>query len=575
MKTIVRREITESYALGNELHPLLQRIYIARGITSEQQLQRSLKHIHNPHQLTNIEIAVKRLIAAITQQQNIMIVGDFDADGATSTALAVSALQRFGAQHIEFLVPNRFEFGYGLTPEIVAVAQKSAPKVLITVDNGISSHEGVAAANDYGIDVIVTDHHLPGAQLPDAYAIVNPNLTVDIFPSKNLAGVGVIFYVMMALRRALIEKNWFETQALECPSMAEFLDLVALGTVADVVTLDHNNRILVQQGLMRIRNGQCRPGIKAILEIAKREPARLVASDLGFAVGPRLNAAGRLDDMSIGIQCLLSKTIEQARIFAEQLNSLNEERKEIESGMQQQALAIIEKLSLQQTQQLPVGLCLFDPTWHQGVIGILAGRIKERVHRPVIAFAETAENELKGSARSIKDIHIRDILDAVATQNPGLISKFGGHAMAAGMSIQKNKLCAFNDAFVAEIAKHIDEKTLQNEIVSDGNLQADELTLDMAELLREAGPWGQNFTEPLFDNEFIIVQQRLLGEKHIKFLLKLPGNEKMFDAIAFNIDRTQWPQYHCRQIHAAYRLDVNDYQGFRSVQLVIEYMRAL
>lgn len=575
MKTIVRRSSSSEHQLPDELHPLLQRVYSSRGITTDQQLQRSLKHIHNPQTLVNIDKAVERLVQAIVEKQSVMIVGDFDADGATSTSVAISALRRFGASEVNFLVPNRFEYGYGLTPEIVELAQQSSPNVIVTVDNGISSCDGVSKANSFGIDVIVTDHHLPGDELPNAYAIVNPNLKVDTFPSKNLAGVGVIFYVMTALRRALIEKNWFEEQQISCPSMAEFLDLVALGTVADVVPLDHNNRILVHQGLLRIRSKKCRPGILAILQIAKRSPERLVASDLGFAVGPRLNAAGRLDDMSIGIQCLLSESLDEALELAEQLNSLNEERKEIEAGMQQQALAILEHLAITKQKQLPLGLCLFDESWHQGVIGILAGRIKERVHRPVIAFAEVADNELKGSARSIKGIHIRDILDAVATQNPQLISKFGGHAMAAGLSLPKKNLHDFNEAFIAEIAKHIDDKTLQNEILSDGELQPDDLTLELAELLREAGPWGQHFPEPLFDNEFAIVQQRLVGEKHLKLMLTLPGSERMFDAIAFNVDLKQWPQYRCQRARVVYRLDVNEYRGFRSVQLMVEYLEAL
>src|SRR5690606_9856774 len=433
-KRIRRREITEHTQanLGNQLPELLQRVYRARGVTQEQELQHQLTLLQRPN-FKGLPEAVALLADAVVAQANVLIVGDFDADGATSCALAVLALRAMGLQNVDFLVPNRFEFGYGLTPEIVAVAAAQQPDMIVTVDNGISSIEGVRAARELGIAVVVTDHHLPGNELPEADAIVNANQPGCPFPSKNLAGVGVIFYVMNALRAELRQMGWFEESGIAEPNMASFLDLVALGTVADVVPLDYNNRILVAQGLQRIRAGVCRPGIKAMLEVAGKQAQRLVASDFGFALGPRLNAAGRLDDMSLGIQCLMCESEQLAREMAAQLDELNRDRKAIETGMQQEAMAMLQKALNADAGSLPWGVCLFDETWHQGVIGILASRIKDKYHRPVIVFADVGDGQIKGSARSVPGFHIRDALDAVATRHPQLLQKFGGHAMAAGM----------------------------------------------------------------------------------------------------------------------------------------------
>lgn len=574
MKTITRRKTVANTVNLSDCHPRLAQIYAARGITSNDELDTALSGLLPADNLMGMDAACARLFIALQQQQKVLVVGDFDADGATSTSLAVSALRTLGLQQIEFLVPNRFEYGYGLTPEIVEVAQRWQPDVIITVDNGISSIAGVDAANAHGIDVIITDHHLPADELPAAVAIVNPNQRGDTFASKHLAGVGVIFYVMLALRRYCREQNWFTNNNQPEPNMGQFLDLVALGTVADVVTLDKNNRILVKQGLQRIRAGKCRPGITAILQIAKRRPEAISSGDLGFAVGPRLNAAGRLDDMSLGIDCLLSESLAQALEKAQVLDELNKERRVIEADMQQQAMQALEQLHLS-TDGLPLGLCLYEQTWHQGVIGILAGRIKERIHRPVIAFAQVSDDELKGSARSVEGIHIRDILDAVAAHHPGLISKFGGHAMAAGLSLPVANLAAFRHAFVNEIQQHVDEADLVGEILSDGELDAETINLAFAEQLRDAGPFGQGFPEPCFDGMFNIVEQRIVGTNHLKLTLTLSEFGEPIQAIAFNVDTQEWPNYRCRRAHVAYRLDVNEFRGFRNPQLIIEQIQAL
>ncbi len=557
------------------LHPRLQSIYAARGVQSVGELERGLTSMLRPQQLKGLEEAVELLVEALEQQNRILIVGDFDADGATSSALAMMALRDMGAADVQYLVPNRFDFGYGLTPEIVEVAKTRQPDLIVTVDNGISSLDGVAAAHAAGIKVLVTDHHLPGAVLPDAEAIVNPNQPGCEFPSKNLAGVGVIFYVMSALRSRLREKNWFQTQALNEPNMGGYLDLVALGTVADVVPLDSNNRILVHQGLQRIRSGHARPGILALLDVAGRSRQRLVASDLGFTVGPRLNAAGRLDDMSLGIECLLCDSPDLAREMAIELDDLNKDRRAIEAGMQQEALKSLESLSID-GDQLPWGVCLYDSQWHQGVIGILASRIKERFHRPVIAFADANEEEIKGSARSIPGLHIRDALDAVASANPGLLTKFGGHAMAAGMSLRKEDYPQFQQAFDQVVRESLSAADLQAEIFSDGELMPEDMNLSLAYTLREAGPWGQHFPEPIFDGEFFLVQQRIVGEKHLKLVLALDAQgQHIVDAIAFNVDVSLWPNNGAKKAKLAYRLDVNEFRGRESLQLMVEYIEAL
>ncbi|MDO8862040.1 single-stranded-DNA-specific exonuclease RecJ [Haliea sp. E1-2-M8] len=557
------------------LHPLLARIYCGRGVTDPGELKLSLQELLPPAELQGAAEAAVLLADAIAADKRLLIVGDFDADGATSTALGITALRALGAGHVDYLVPNRFEYGYGLTPEIVALAAGRQPDLIITVDNGISSMEGVAAARALGIATLVTDHHLAGRELPAADVIVNPNQPGCAFPSKAMAGVGVIFYVMLALRAELRARGWFASQSLPEPNLAGCLDLVALGTVADVVPLDRNNRILVAAGLQRIRSGRARPGIAALLEVAGREAASVVASDLGFAVGPRLNAAGRLDDMSVGIECLIAPSAGSARDYAGRLQQLNQERRQIERGMQQEALSLLENLPLQaEDGSPPAAIALYEPRWHQGVIGILASRVKDRLHRPTIVFAdaEPGGDELKGSARSINGIHIRDVLDAVATRNPGLVTRFGGHAMAAGLSLPKAHYPAFAEAFITEVARHGRDLDLEAVLESDGELAADEFDLTLAETLRFGGPWGQHFPEPLFDGRFRVVQQRLVGERHLKLVLGLSGGE-VVDAIAFNVDLDVWPDPAQEWVEAAYRLDVNEFRGRRSLQLVIEQLQ--
>ncbi len=567
---IIRRVSAGTKSFLTDLHPVLQRIYLARRVASREELEKSLDRLISPTQLKGIDEASILLAETLRQQKRILIVADFDADGATSCALGMRALRSLGAADVRYLVPNRFEFGYGLTPEIVALAAQQQPALIITVDNGISSNEGVKAARRLGIDVLVTDHHLPGESLPEATVIVNPNQPDDAFPSKNLAGVGVIFYVMLALRSRLRASGWFTEHNLAEPNLGRLLDLVALGTVADVVPLDANNRVLVAQGLKRINQGQSCAGIEALLRVAGRQPQRVTAMDLGFIVGPRLNAAGRLTDMSLGIECLLTDDFTAAHTMAQQLDALNRERRSIEATMQQQAVAEVEGLKLDMAA-LPRGLCLFHESWHQGVIGIVAARIKERVHRPVIAFAPVSETEMKGSARSVPGLHIRDALDAVAARHPHLLSKFGGHAMAAGLTLERQHYDAFRAAFDEEVSHHLSEDDLQGKIVSDGELMPDEVSLPVAELLREAGPWGQGFPEPLFDGWFDVASQKVVGEKHLKLTLRLPGAEKTFDAIAFNSVRNGKPPAYTR-IRAAFRLDVNEYQGYRSLQLILEHL---
>lgn len=555
-----------------DLPPLLTRLYAARGVCSAAELDRGVRALLPFTLFKGMDAAVAVLHEAVATGQSILVVGDFDADGATASSVAVLALRALGAGPVDYLVPNRFEYGYGLTPEIVEVALTRQPQVLVTVDNGISSIEGVAAARAAGLKVVVTDHHLPGAELPEADAIVNPSQPGCGFPSKAIAGVGVIFYVMLGLRASLREAGWFGASRAE-PNLAELLDLVALGTVADVVALDANNRILVHQGLCRIRSGCCRPGIQALLEVAGRPAERLVSTGLGFIVGPRLNAAGRLDDMSLGIECLLTEDQALARDIAQQLDGLNRDRKAIERDMQQQALAWLDQHCVDE-RALPFGLCLFQPDWHQGVIGILASRMKERYHRPVIAFAEAGEGELKGSARSVPGLHIRDALDAVAARNPGLISKFGGHAMAAGLSLPASHFERFSQAFDAEVRRQLCADDLTGRLLSDGTLRDDEFTLELAMQLREAGPWGQHFPEPGFHGEFDLVQQRLVGERHLKMVLQPAGYTQLLDGIAFHIDPTIWPNPSIRRVLVAYTLDINEFRGKKSLQLMVKHLQS-
>jgi single-stranded-DNA-specific exonuclease len=556
------------------IHPVLQTIYSHRDIVRTEQVDYSLERMLPLDKLKGLSEAIPVLKEAVENNKKILIVGDFDADGATSTAVCFRALSMMGAQNVSYLVPNRFDFGYGLTPELVEVAKQDMPDVLITVDNGISSVEGVKAAKQAGMKVVVTDHHLAGDVLPEADAIVNPNQPGCEFPSKNLAGVGVIFYVMLALRQALRTAGWFN-EARPQLNMANLLDIVALGTVADVVPLDDNNRILISQGIKRIQAGQCCVGIQALLQVAGRDIKTMASSDLGFAVGPRLNAAGRLEDMSLGIECLLTDDMSRALHIAQQLDELNKSRREIEQGMQQQAMVTLKPLlENMEEKELPKGLCIFDAEWHQGVIGILASRIKEKFNRPVIAFASSDNGEIKGSARSIQGLHIRDALDAVDKKHPGLILKFGGHAMAAGLSIKEADFDVFKQAFNQVADEQLSNEALQGVIESDGELNAADINLQFAEDLRAAGPWGQRFSEPTFDGEFEVTDWRVVGEKHLKMQLATTDSIELIDAIAFNMDASLMEE--CDGfIHAAYRLDVNSFRNKKSVQLMVEYFEGI
>ncbi|HBI5285069.1 TPA: single-stranded-DNA-specific exonuclease RecJ [Salmonella enterica] len=564
-----RREADETAELPADLPPLLRRLYASRGVRSARELERSVKGMLPWQQLSGIDNAVEILYNAFREDTRIIVVGDFDADGATSTALSVLGMRALGCDNISYLVPNRFEDGYGLSPEVVDQAKARGAQLIVTVDNGISSHAGVAHAKTLGIPVIVTDHHLPGDKLPEAEAIINPNLRDCEFPSKSLAGVGVAFYLMLALRTFLRDKGWFDERNIAPPNLAELLDLVALGTVADVVPLDANNRILTWQGLSRIRAGKCRPGIKALLEISNRDPQQLAASDLGFALGPRLNAAGRLDDMSVGVALLLCDNLGEARVLASELDALNQTRKEIEQGMQAEALILCEKLE-RSSETLPGGLAMYHPEWHQGVVGILASRIKERFHRPVIAFAPAGDGTLKGSGRSIQGLHMRDALERLDTLYPDLMIKFGGHAMAAGLSLEEHKFEQFQQRFGELVTEWLDPALLQGEVISDGPLSAAEMSMEVAQLLRDAGPWGQMFPEPLFDGRFRLLQQRLVGERHLKVMVEPVGGGPLLDGIAFNIDTTCWPDNGVREVELAYKLDINEFRGNRSLQIIID-----
>ena len=559
---IVRRPpLNDNTPPVSDVPQLLQRIYQTRGIQTKEALDHRLSALLAPDQLQGLASAVDLLYTAFQTQQRILIIGDFDADGATSCALAVLCIRAMGHPAVDYLVPNRFTYGYGLTPEIVELALTRRPQLIVTVDNGISSLAGVAAAQTAGVPVLITDHHLPGNQLPAATAIINPNMPGDTFPSKALAGVGVIFYVLLGLRAKLRQVGGWST-----PNMADFLDLVALGTVADVVPLDQNNRILVQHGLARIRAGQCRPGILALLTQAGRDYRYIQAADLGFAVGPRLNAAGRLEDMSLGIACLLAEEITEANTLAQQLDQLNQERRRIEQRMQTQALALLDTF---QPDELTWGLCVYQPDWHQGVIGILASRLKDRYNRPVIAFAAGEADTLKGSARSIPGLHIRDLLDTIAAQHPQVLHKFGGHAMAAGLVIQHTDLAQFSALFDEAVRAQLTPEDLQAQVFSDGGIAPTLLNMSTAQALQEAGPWGQGFPEPLFDGEFQVLEQRIVGEQHWKLVLGHPAGS--IEAIAFQMV-THFPQVP-RHIKIAYHLDVNRWREQTDVQLRIVHMQ--
>ncbi|MEM7400643.1 MAG: single-stranded-DNA-specific exonuclease RecJ [Pseudomonadota bacterium] len=575
MLTVIKRR--PDVAINERIHelpPILQRVYAQRGINSEEEIDHSLTKALPPGKLMNVDAGVELIYQCMEKDESILIVGDFDADGATSTALFIRTMQSFGYSNIDYLVPNRFEFGYGLTPEIVEVAAQSNPALIITVDNGISSIEGVAVARDKGIGVLITDHHLPGKKLPNANVIINPNQVGDIFPSKHLAGVGVVFYVVSALRAFLRNKDWFNDKKIPEPNLAQFLDIVAIGTVADVAKLDYNNRILVDQGLRRIRANKCCAGVRALLTVAGKKLFRISSADLGFVIGPRLNAAGRLEDMSLGIECLLTNDESCATELAEQLNNLNEERKQIEQEMQKQALHVLNSDQLENVDSHRFGIALYDPDWHQGVIGIVAARIKENFHRPVIVFAQTNETELKGSARSIPGLHIRDALDLLATRHPYLVNTFGGHAMAAGMSIPKEKFAEFSEVFNDIIEELVTPEQLEAILLSDGELNETDMNLGIAEMLFRAGPWGQGFPEPMFDGVFNVNEHRIVGQHHLKLRVTPSGGKQAIDAIAFNIDRHQW-QEGAREVRLAYQLSVNEFRGIRSPQLIIQYLESL
>lgn len=553
-KRIVRRESRQFEPFDN----LLARLYAVRGVHDPAALDHELSGMLAPGTLKNLDLAAALLATNLINQKKLLIVGDFDADGATSCALMVSALKAMGALHVDYLVPDRFRYGYGLTPEIVDVAMIGQPDLIITVDNGIASIDGVARANELGAEVLITDHHLPGHELPAAAAILNPNQPGCTFESKSLAGVGVAFYLLVGLRSALRELGWFAER--EAPNLGSYLDLVALGTIADVVTLDQNNRRFVTQGIRRIRAGRCRAGITALLTLAGIEPEIVTSRDLAFAVGPRLNAAGRLEDMTIGIECLLAEP-QHAQQLAERLDDLNHQRKEIEAQMRDEAMHVLESLSLEDKKA--AGLCLYQPEWHQGVVGIVASRIKEKSHRPVIAFAAVGDGELKGSGRSVAGFHMRDALDLIATSHPGLLTKFGGHAMAAGLTLDESDYERFCEAFDQVVRDQLGEASIEQVVISDGEL-GEPITLELAKELAEAAPWGQGFAEPEFDDNFEILSQRIVGGRHLKMLLQ-PDIGAPIDAICFNQGRVVEERY----VRCAYRIDVNRYRGFEKPQLIV------
>ena len=550
--------------------PLIERLYLSRGLTRTEEADKGLKSLVSPLGLMDIDKAAQRVAEAVVAQQKILIIGDYDADGATSVALCKLALAAMGAEAVEFLVPDRFQFGYGLSEAIVAIAQSLKPDLIITVDNGISSVGGVAAANAAGIDVIVTDHHLPGTELPAAYAIVNPNRHDCGFPSKSIAGVGVAYYLLSWVRHTLRQRQWFDAAQRPEPNLGQFLDLVALGTVADVVPLDRNNRILVHQGLLRMRQGHTRPGIRALAEVGKRDLTQLSAQDLGFAIGPRLNAAGRLRDMSVGIRCLLADNVATARSLAQELDGLNKDRREIEQGMVAEAELLLAQVSKMDDAK---GIAVYHERFHQGVVGIVAGRLRERLHRPAIVFADSSEGavgEIKGSARSIDGLNIRDVLDTIATRYPGLLIKFGGHAMAAGLSLKRVHFERFRSIFDQVVAELVSEDALSAKCFVDGGLSEQELSLDTVQSLFNAGPWGNGFPEPAFCDDFELISQRVVGEQHLKLVLR--KDTRLIDAIAF---RQPALAQETKRLRAVYRPARNDYGNTATLQLIVEYVEPL
>ena len=564
-KLIIARENVNDSHLPSHLHPVIKQIYATRRVVDAQELDNGVATLHDYKLFKDIDKASALLVDALKAQSHILIVGDFDADGATSTATLMQGLQMFGFQNLDYLIPDRFSLGYGLSPALAEQIVQIKPDLVITVDNGISCIAGIDILKSVGIKVLVTDHHLQGEQLPNADAIVNPNRHECNFPSKSIAGVGVAFYLLIALRSLMREQGYFTQQTP--PNLANLLDIVALGTVADVVALDANNRTLVHQGLARIRSGKTRPGITALIEVANRNAARLSASDFGFSLAPRLNAAGRLDDMSLGIACLLSNDINQARRIASELDSLNHARREIEQGMQAEAQAVLDRLAFTD-DNIPDAICLFQDDWHQGVIGILAGRLKEKYHRPTVIFAGGENGEIKGSCRSIEGLHMRDLLEGLNTAMPHLINKFGGHAMAAGLSIDEQNFNDFKRAFDAAVSAQLSEESKRCIVFTDGELPNDCFTMEFAQLLKQSGPWGQQFPEPVFEHTFELIQQRIVGEKHLKLVLKHQSG-RLVDAIAFGIDVKEWPDTEARFVKVAYQLDINEFRGKFSLQLIV------
>ena len=573
--SIIRRDETISPELEtSDLHPLLKKIYANRGVDKLEQVDYSLARLIDFSLLKDIDIASAVVADIIEKGGKMIIVGDFDADGATSCAVMMRCLKAFGLESVDFLVPNRFDFGYGLSPQIVDVAAEYKPDLIVTVDNGISSIEGVERAKALGIKVVVTDHHLAGDELPDAEAIVNPNQPGCQFPSKVIAGVGVAFYLMLAVRAELRRRGWFDDSHNE-PNMASLLDIVALGTVADVVPLDENNRTLVESGLQRIRNNRACAGINALLSIAGKSIERCSSQDFGFIIGPRLNAAGRLDDMSIGIECLLSDDYERAVSYASTLNQMNLQRRQIEGEMLEQAFSLLQQqIEALDHSDIPDALALYDEQWHQGVVGLLASRLKEKYHRPVIAFADAGDGELKGSGRSIPGLHMRDVLDAVSKQEEGLIIKFGGHAMAAGLTIRQDDFSRFNRAFIEQAGRVLRPEDLQNMFQTDGSIDESQMNIETSEQIKYASPWGQQFPEPVFDDVFKVMSWRIVGEKHLKLELAKTDSGVCYDAIAFNMTDDDLPAGE-DDIRAVYRLDVNEFRGNRNLQLVIVHIEAV
>ena len=570
-KKIVHREVPDNINLPDLIHPVLKRVYASRNIKSSKDLDYSLSSLIPFEQLSGINDAVILLQEMLEQKKRMLIIADFDADGATSCALAIRGLTTMGAKDVIYVVPNRFEHGYGLSPEIVDVALDYDPDLIITVDNGISSICGVEYARKNGVKVLITDHHLPAKELPNADVIINPQLANDKFPSKNLAGVGVIFYILLALRAKLKQEYWFENNNIDYPNLANFLDLVALGTIADLVPLDKNNRTMVAHGLKLIKNNKSKPGIYALLNQAGRQLSKLTSSDLSFAVAPRLNAAGRLTDMSLGIECLLTDDEDDAIKIAGKLNRLNIERRKIQDNMQEEALAELEKYLQDTSGEIPYGICIYNKDWHQGVVGILASKIKEKFNRPAIVFAKENEGVLKGSARSISGLHIKDVFDEIATLHPELILTFGGHAMAAGLTIKESQYSNFSNIFNKYANQYISSDRLVDEYLTDGELSDEDFTVPLAQAIQDAGPWGQSFPEPTFAGQFKILDKRVVGENHLKLKLQLRGNSATLDAIAFNMTDTNWPP-ETQQIISTYRLGINDFQGNSQVQLFLEHI---